>query len=155
MRISVAQIAIYCAAGAEGEADHLPPDNLPTPAACGCSLLALELCTLMLCECGSRLPPRQQGQIEATGFDNAGKEIRFPPPWSTLTQAGWKFVFHLLILFHIGFLGFCFWKKSLSHTFLGLIPYCLKSIHQLHDPLAQLPQPRPRPLATPPPRLII
>lgn len=87
MRISVAQIAIYCAAGVEGEADLLPPHNLPTPVASGRNLLALKLCVLMPGECGSGLPPRQQRQIEATGFDNVGKEIRFPPPWST--HAGW------------------------------------------------------------------
>lgn len=68
MRISVAQIAIYCAAGAEGELDLLLPNNLHAAMASGRNLLALKLCCLMPLKCGSGLPPYQRRQIEATHF---------------------------------------------------------------------------------------
>lgn len=60
MRISVAQIAIYCAVGVEGELDLHFPNILYTTVASGRNLLALKWCYLMLFKCGSGLPSHQQ-----------------------------------------------------------------------------------------------
>lgn len=90
MRISVAQIAIYCAAGVVGgvRPPLLPPHPPPhTPVASGCNLLALKLCVLMLCKCGSGLTARQHKLMEGTDFDNMWKGNKIPLPLGALTQS--------------------------------------------------------------------
>lgn len=95
MRISVSQIAIYCAAGVEGELDLPLPNNLHTTVASAHNLLALKFCVLMPFKFGSGLPPPQQRAIEGTDFDIVEKEIRLLPLQSNSTHIGWSEIIFL------------------------------------------------------------